>query len=217
MSIIYIYVFVGCFIAYWRFSYIKKIDLKNQFIINATFDKYKDQKYSNTIKKIIAFYNIRLLFRHIMISLSYIFFFPFMVAFEEISDKNKFNKYIGYLPHVFLTDLLFKAFGEIVVHKSDTKFYKNKKYHLTYTFSGKCKFYQNGKLHGDKPFYSEKYERGTFLSPAIKGILSYHKNGKTTLFPFNHKEKFFFEGNEIDKMTYKQYDIFLKQEKINNF
>jgi len=120
-----------------------------------------------------------------------------MVAFEEISDKNKFNKYISYLPLVFLTDLLFKAFGEIAIHKSKTKFYKNKKYHLIYTFSGKCKFYQNGKLHGDKPFYSElyseKHKRYTLLSPAIKGIFSYYKNGKTTTFPFHHKEKFFFE------------------------
>lgn len=210
MEIIFIYLIIGILISYLN------IDQSEKYITNATYDKYKDKKYSNSIKKIIYFYNVRITVYKTVIALSYIFIFPLMIAIR-LYDKKNYNKNINLIPHIFLINLFFKVIGEIPAHKGRNKKYKNKTYQIIYTFSGKFKSYQNNKLHSDIPFFRKYHKNESEIPSAIKSLKFYYKNGKTNKFPLNHKERFFFEGKEINRKTYNEFFKLINFDKINNF
>lgn len=209
LETIMVYLIVGIVIALFN------IENSGKLFKNSTYEQYKTKKMAKSIRKIIIFNNVKTISNRIIISLSYIIFYPLMLIIKLVNPYNYENK-MYYIPTIFITKKIFKILGEKPAYKNKIRIDKNyNEYQTIYTLNGKMKFYRNGKLHNSEKVWAVKED--CYIAPAIRNVPFYYKNGEITKFNFGHEEQYFIEGKEVDKFLHSQYLNKLFKEKINNF
>lgn len=201
-----IYLFLGIFLSYVNFT------VPVKFINDFSGERYKSKRFSNGIKRIVYFNNVNFIATSLDFFLFFSLLYPVIFIISNISEFD--TKY--YFEKLSFFKLPLLIIGELPAYKSRLRLRKKDKYYSIYTLNGKSKFYKNNKLHEDSKSWF--IEEDNDIRPAITNVSFYHTNeGLTKRFNFEHKERYFYEGKEIQKMLHSELIKKVTQNKINNF
>lgn len=204
-SFLIMYFSLGIFLSYINFS------TSIKFIYDLNYDKYKSKKFANGIRKIIYFNNIKLIANSLDFFLFFSLLYPLIFITSNITQLN--TEY--YLKKLVFFQLPFLIIGELPAYISRSKKLGKDTFHSIYTLNGKSKYYKNNKLHQDSKEWLIKEDNP--IRPAISNVSFYYSNNGAAKFNFKHKERFFYEGEEINKMLYSELIKKITQNKLNNF
>ena len=209
MGIIFSYLFLGFVFA------LLNIDYSEKYFSDATYNEEKTKRLVKSIKNIVVFNNIKTISIRISVGITYILFFPLMFLIKAISRTN-YKYIISFFPPISISILLFKFLGELPAFKSRIRTDKaGNRFQTIYTLNGKMKFYMNEKLHNSNKTWAIKEDN--YISAAIQNVPFYYKNGKPQKFNFNHEERYFINGKEVNKMLHSECMRIMFGHKINNF
>lgn len=200
-----LYFSFGIFLAYLNFT------VPVKFISDFCDKKYKSKRFSNGIRNIVYFNNVKFIFA----SLDFFFFFSLFYPLLFIGSILNYNSIEYYFKKISFFQLPLIIIGELPAYKSRKKIKGKDTYYSIYTLNGKSKLYKNNKLHEESKAWLIKEDNN--IRPAISNVSFYHSENGTKKFNFEHKERFFYEGKEIKKMLHSELLKKITQNKINNF
>lgn len=160
---------------------------------------FKNNKIKTNEDKAIINYNIiGAKFLNIALTVSNLFFWPFLTIALLITHINKNFKEDNYLDIIYpiygIFNLIFKFFGLARYKTLNIKESKNE-YKVKYYLNGKVKYYLNGKLHREEGM------------PAI-----YYVGDNNWI-----NNKYYFEGKEIPRYNKEEFEKFKLTKYIDRF